>query len=109
MQAKEVFKRSYVLITKKKGKSKVLSRGFRLLSQNPSRRHYNCRVFAARLKLNNYRAAPESNIQNRRGRTLDLPFFFHYKYVTALKTHFSLAPGESLPYWFGATLRPCLL
>ena len=31
---------------------------------------------------------------------LDLAFFFRCKHVTSFKTLPSLAPGESLPYWF---------
>ena len=45
-------------------------------------------------------AAPESNKQNPRDRTLDLPIFFRYKHVTSLKNLPSPTPNESLPYWF---------
>ena len=48
----------------------------------------------------NHHTAPESNKQNPRDRTFDLPSFFRYKHVTSLKTHLLLAQGESLPYWF---------
>ena len=43
--------------------------------------------------------------QIKNPRTLDLPFFFRDKHITSLKSHRSLAPGESFPYWFGATFR----
>ena len=42
----------------------------------------------------------ESNKQNPRDRTLDLPFFIHYKHMPALKNLPSSASNESLPYWF---------
>ena len=42
----------------------------------------------------------ESNKQNPRDRTLDLPFFFRYKHIPSLKNLPSPAPNESLPYWF---------
>ena len=48
--------------------------------------------------------ASESNKQNPPARTLDLSFFFRYKHITSLKKNLSLALGEGLPYWFGATL-----
>ena len=51
----------------------------------------------------------ESNEENPRDRTLDLSFFFHYKYITSLKSHFSLAQGESLPCWFRGDLLAKLL
>ena len=44
--------------------------------------------------------ATESNKQNLRDRTLELPFFFCSKTITSLQNHLSLAQGESLPYWF---------
>ena len=47
--------------------------------------------------------APESNIQDPQGRTLDLPIFFRSKHRASLKNHLSLAQGEGLPYWLGAT------
>ena len=42
----------------------------------------------------------ESNKQNPRDRTLDLPFFFCYKHIPSLKNLPSPAPNESSPYWF---------
>ena len=42
----------------------------------------------------------ESNKQNPRDRTLDLPFFFCYEHIPSLKNLPSPAPNESLPYWF---------
>ena len=42
----------------------------------------------------------ESNKQNSRDRTLDLPFFFRYKHIPSLKNRPSPAPNESLSYWF---------
>ena len=38
--------------------------------------------------------------KNPRDRTLDLPFFFHYKLITSLKNNPSPRPGEGLPYRF---------
>ena len=46
--------------------------------------------------------------QNPPEGTLDLTFFFRYKYITCLKNHLSPARGDSLPYWFQGNLRPCL-
>ena len=42
----------------------------------------------------------ESNKQNPRHRTLDLPFFFRNKHIPSLKNLPLPAPNESLPYWF---------
>ena len=42
----------------------------------------------------------ESNKQNAPDRTLDLPFFLHYKDITSLETLPSPAPNENLPKWF---------
>ena len=50
--------------------------------------------------VRSHSAAPESNKQNPRDRTLDLPIFFRYKHITSLKNLPSPAPNESLPYWF---------
>ena len=41
----------------------------------------------------------ESNKQNPRDRTLDLPFFFRYKCIPSLKNLPSPAPNDSSPYW----------
>ena len=41
----------------------------------------------------------ESNKQDRRDRTLDLPFFFHSKHIASFRVHFSPPQGERLPYW----------
>ena len=64
-------------------------------------------------------SAPESNKQNPRDRTLDLPFFFRYKHIPSFKNLPSPAPNESSPYWFQGNfmasfvlnfcLRECLL
>ena len=51
----------------------------------------------------NYNAfyiAAESNKQSHLDRNLYLPFVFRYKHIVCLKNHFSLAQGQSLPYWF---------
>ena len=45
-------------------------------------------------------SAPESNKQNPRDRTLDLPIFFRYKHIPSLKSIPLPALYESLPYWF---------
>ena len=61
-------------------------------------------------KNNSFCSASESNKQNPRDRTLDLPFFFRYKHISSLENHLSLAEGylgdhtqdskgESLLYW----------
>ena len=42
----------------------------------------------------------ESNKQNPRDRTLDLPFFFCCKHIPSLKNLPSPAPNESSAYWF---------
>ena len=64
-------------------------------------------------------SAPESNKQNPRDRTLDLPFFFRLRHITSLKNLPSPAPNESSAYWFQGKfaasfvlnfcLRECLL
>ena len=84
---------------KKKGKSKVLSRGFCLFDSETEQRalqflHIYCS------EVRSHSSAPESNKQNPRDRTLDLPFFFCYKHIPSLKNLPSPAPNESLPYWF---------
>ena len=50
--------------------------------------------------VRSHSSAPESNDQNPRGGTLDLPFFCRYKHIPSLKNLPSPAPNESLPYWF---------
>ena len=50
--------------------------------------------------VRSHSSAPESNKQNPRDRTLDLPFFCRYKHIPSLKDLPSPAPNESLPYWF---------
>ena len=51
--------------------------------------------------VRSHSSAPESNKQNPRDRTLDLPFFFFcYKHIPSLKSLPSPAPNESLPNWF---------
>ena len=50
--------------------------------------------------VRSYSSAPESNKQNPRDRTLDLPIFFRYKHIPSLKNLPSPAPIESSPYWF---------
>ena len=84
---------------KKKSKSKVLSRGFCFFDSETEQRalklwhiHYS--------DVRSYSSGPESNKQNQRDRTLDLPFFFHYKHIPSLKKLPSPASNESLPYWF---------
>ena len=47
---------------------------------------------------NAFCSASESNKQNLRERSLDLPSLFRYKHIASLKNHLSLAQGESLPY-----------
>ena len=50
--------------------------------------------------VRSHSAAPESNKQNPRDRTLDLPIFFRYKHITSLKNLPTPTPNKSLPYWF---------
>ena len=50
--------------------------------------------------LNALYCVSESNKQNPRDRTLDLPFFFRYKHIPSLKNLPSPAPNESLQYRF---------
>ena len=89
---------------KKKGKSKVLSRGFCLFDSEAEQRalqflHIYCS------NVNSYCSAPESNKQNLPDRTKDLPVFFRYR---QLKT--SLCPHQVRVSrtGFRATLRQCL-
>ena len=50
--------------------------------------------------VRSHSSAHESNKQNPRDRTLDLPFFFCFKHIPPLENLPSPAPNESLPYWF---------
>ena len=61
------------------------------------------------LTLHDNCSAPESNKQNAPDRTLDLPFFFHYKDITSLKNLPSPLPNESLPYWFQGNFAASLV
>ena len=84
---------------KKRGKSRVLSRGFCLFESETEERalqflHIHCSYVCC------HSSAPESNKQNPRDRTLDLPIIFRYKHIPSLKNHPSPAPNESSPYWF---------
>ena len=84
---------------KKKCKSEVLSRGFCLCDLEAEQRalqllHIHCS------NVNSYPSAPESNRTNLPGKTMDLPFFFHYKHIASLKSLPLPTPSESLPYWF---------
>ena len=54
------------------------------------------------LKWNNYHTAPGSNKQSPRHRTLDLPFFIHYKHMTSPKTTFPMHKARVCPTSFGA-------
>ena len=79
---------------KKKGKSKVLSGGFGVCDSEAEQRasqllHINYPI------ANSYSSAPESNKQNLRDRTLNLPLFLRYKHLTSLKGLPSASPGES--------------
>ena len=65
---------------KKKDKSKVLSSGFCLFDSETEQRalqflHIYCS------DVRSHSSAPESNKQNPRDRTLDLPIFFRYKHI----------------------------
>ena len=87
------------LTRKKRGKSKVLSRGFCISGSGAKQRalqflHIYCS------NVNSYSSAPESKRQNPPDRTMDLPFFFCYTHTTSIKHVRSPAPSESLPYSF---------
>ena len=76
-----------------------MSRGFCLFDSETEQRalqflHIYCSDVCS------HSSTPESNKQNPRDRTLDLPFFFRYKHIPSLKSLPSSAPNESLPYWF---------
>ena len=69
---------------KKKGKSKVLSRRFCLFDSEAEQRELQfLHIYCSDVR--SHSTAPESNKQNPRDRTLDLPIFFHYKHITSLK------------------------
>ena len=96
---REVCREGMCLWRKKKGKSTVLSRAFCLFDPETEQRasqflHIYCS------DVRSHSSAPESNNQNPRDRTSDLPFFFHFKHLTSLKNLPSAAPNESLPCWF---------
>ena len=93
------------LLRQKKGKSKVLSRGFCLFDSETEQRalqfwHIYCS------DIRSHCSAPESSKQNAKDRTIDLPFFFHYEHISSLKNLPSPAPNESLPYWFQGNFAP---
>ena len=50
--------------------------------------------------VRSHSSASESNKQNPRDTTLDLPSFFRYKHRPSLKNLPSPAPNESSSYWF---------
>ena len=84
---------------KKKGKSKVLPRGFCLFDSETEQTalqflHIYCS------DVRSHSSAPESNKQNPRDRILDLSIFFRHKHIPSLKNLQSPAPNESSPYWF---------
>ena len=82
-----------------KGRPKVLSRGFCLFDSETEQGELRLlHIYCSDVR--SYSAAPESNKQNPRDRTLGLPFFFRYKRIPSLKNLPSLAPNESFPYWF---------
>ena len=92
------------LYRQKKGKSKVLSRGFCLFDSETEKRalqflHICCS------DVRSHSSAPESNKQNPRDRTLDIPFFCRYKHIPSPKNRPSPAPNESLLTGFRVTLR----
>ena len=60
------------------GKSKVLSRGFCLFDEETEQRALKI-VDICCSDVRSHSSAPESNKQNPRDRTLDLPFFCCYK------------------------------
>ena len=93
------FKRSFLLITKYEGKSKVLCSGL-CLPDSEAKREALQFLHMQHSNVSRYSSAPKLLKQNPPDRTLDLPVFFLLKHITSLKDHPSLALGESLPYWF---------
>ena len=82
---------------KKKDKSKVLAGEFSLRdSETEQRALQSLHIYCS--NVSSYSSAPESNKQNPPDRTLDLPFFFRYKYITPLENHPSPAPSKSLSH-----------
>ena len=86
---------------KKKGKSKVLSRGFRLRDSEAEQKalqflHIHCS------NVNSPFSVPESNRLNQPYRIMDLPFFFRYKELASLK---SVPSPARLPYWFQGNFK----
>ena len=99
-----------MLITKrrKKGKSTVLSRGFCLFDPETEQRALQfLHIYCSHVR--SHSSAPESNKQNPRYRTLDLPFFFRYKHIPSLKNLPLPAHNESLPYWFQSNFAASLV
>ena len=84
---------------KKMGKSLVLSRGFCLFDSETEQRALQF-LHIHSSDVRSHSSAPESNKQNPRDRTLDLPIFFRKKHIPSLKNLSSPAPNESLPYLF---------
>ena len=84
---------------KKKGKPKVLSGGFCLRDSKADQRKLKF-LHIYYLNVNNYCSAAESDMQNPRGGTSDLPFYFDLKHITSLRHFPSLVPSDSLPHWF---------
>ena len=84
---------------KKKGKSKVLSDGFCLRDSEAEQRALRF-LHIHRSNVNIYSSAPESDQQNPRDITIDLPFFSCYKQITSHKNLPSPAPNDNLPHWF---------
>ena len=92
------------LYQKKKGKSIVLSRGFRLFDLETKQKASKFwHIYY--LNVRSHSSAPESNKQNPQDITLDLPIYLRYKHTASLKDVPSPARNESLPYWFSGQLR----
>ena len=77
----------------------MLSRGvYRFDSETEQRALQFLHIYCSDVR--SHSSVPESNRQNPRDRTLDLPFFFRYKHIPSLKNLPSPAPNESLANWF---------
>ena len=79
---------------KKKGKSNARSDGFCVRDSEAKKRalqplHIYCSI------TNSYSSTTESNKQNPRDRTLDLPFFVCYLHLISIKDLPSAAPSDS--------------
>ena len=86
------------------GKSEVLSRGVCLFDSETEQRALQF-LHSYSSDVRSHSSAPESNKQNPRDRTLDLPLFCRYKHIPSLKTSLRLHQTIVRRTGFRATLR----